>query len=59
MHDEQFILLDGSRRPLANVRYRVVTDTGQIFTGTTDSDGQTRRIVTDAAAFLKIYTAGH
>ncbi|MGU3778364.1 hypothetical protein [Burkholderia metallica] len=25
-HDEQFTLLDGARRPLANVRYRIVTD---------------------------------
>ncbi|WP_175999203.1 PAAR domain-containing protein [Burkholderia stabilis] len=59
VHDEQFTLLDGTRRPLANVRYRVVTDTGQTFVGTTDTDGQTRRIVTDSVAFLKIYTTGH
>ncbi|WP_175951194.1 PAAR domain-containing protein [Burkholderia sp. BCC0405] len=58
-HDEQFTLLDGARRPLANVRYRIVTDTGQIFTGITDTAGQTARIVTDAAASLKIYTKGH
>ncbi|MCA8093192.1 hypothetical protein LGM65_20260 [Burkholderia anthina] len=59
VHDEQFTLLDDSRRPLANIRYRIVTDTGQTFTGTTDTAGQTRRIATDAAASLKIYTKGH
>ncbi|WP_321789770.1 PAAR domain-containing protein [Burkholderia pyrrocinia] len=58
-HDEQFTLLDNARRPLANVRYRIVTDTGQIFTGITDTAGQTSRIVTDAAASLKIHTKGH
>ncbi|UEP22081.1 PAAR domain-containing protein [Burkholderia ambifaria] len=59
LHDEQFTLLDDARRPLANIRYRIVTDTGQIFTGTTDAAGQTHRITTDAAASLKIYTKGH
>ncbi|WP_126227238.1 PAAR domain-containing protein [Burkholderia ambifaria] len=59
LHDEQFTLLDDTRRPLVNIRYRIVTDTGQIFTGTTDAGGQTRRIVTDAAAFLEIYTNGY
>ncbi|VWB85280.1 hypothetical protein [Burkholderia lata] len=59
VHDEQFTLLDDAHRPLVNVRYRIVTDTGQIFAGTTDAAGQTHRIATDAAAFLKIYTKGH
>ncbi|WP_412526977.1 hypothetical protein [Burkholderia lata] len=59
VHDEQFTLLDGSRRPLANIRYRIVTDTGQIFTGTTDTAGQTHRITTDVLATLKIYTMEH
>lgn len=59
VHDEQFTLLDDSRRPLANIRYRIVTDTGQIFTGTTDTAGQTHRIATDASATLKIYTTEH
>ncbi|AKL99896.1 MULTISPECIES: PAAR domain-containing protein [Burkholderia cepacia complex] len=59
VHDEQFTLLDDSRRPLVNIRYRIVTDTGQIFTGTTDTAGQTHRIATDASATLKIYTMEH
>ncbi|MEB2500047.1 PAAR domain-containing protein [Burkholderia cenocepacia] len=59
VHDEQFTLLDDSRRPLANIRYRIVTDAGQIFTGTTDTAGQTHRIATDASATLKIYTMEH
>lgn len=58
IYDEQFVLADDARRPLANVRYRVVTDTGQTFTGTTDSAGRTRRFVTDTTASLKIYTVG-
>lgn len=59
VHDEQFTLLDDSRRPLANIRYRIVTDAGQIFTGTTDTAGQTHRIATDASVTLKIYTMEH
>ena len=59
VHDEQFTLLDDAHRPLVNVRYRIVTDTGQIFAGITDAAGQTHRIATDAAASLKIYTKGH
>ncbi|AQQ41015.1 MULTISPECIES: hypothetical protein [Burkholderia] len=59
VHDEQFTLLDDSRRPLASIRYRIVTDAGQIFTGTTDTAGQTHRIATDASATLKIYTMEH
>ena len=45
--------------PLANIRYRIGTDTGQIFTGTTDTAGQTHRIAADASATLKIYTTEH
>jgi len=59
IHDEQFTLLDDARRPLANVRYRIVTHTGQTFAGITDASGHTCRLVTDTAASLKIYTTGH
>ncbi|MBN3826471.1 PAAR domain-containing protein [Burkholderia sp. Ac-20384] len=58
IYDEQFVLVDAFGRPLANARYRVVTDSGQILTGTTDSAGQTRRFATDAATSLKIYAMG-
>ncbi|MCA8293515.1 PAAR domain-containing protein [Burkholderia sp. AU30198] len=57
-YDEQFVLADDFGRPLANVRYRVVTDSGQILTGMTDSAGRTRRFVTDMATSLKIYAMG-
>lgn len=58
IYDEQFVLADDADRPLANFRYRVVTDTGQTFSGTTDSAGRTRRFATNTAASLKIYTMG-
>ncbi|HDR9218703.1 PAAR domain-containing protein [Burkholderia vietnamiensis] len=56
VHDEQYTLRDQSGRALQNVRYRVVTDTGQEFTGITDAHGQTNRIRTGSAASLQIYT---
>ncbi|MEK6345932.1 MAG: PAAR domain-containing protein [Burkholderia sp.] len=56
VHDEQYVLRDAhSGKPLANVRYRVVTDTGQIITSTTDGIGRTRRFITSGAVSLKIY----
>ncbi|WP_071775222.1 PAAR domain-containing protein [Burkholderia ubonensis] len=58
-HDEQYTLRDHTGRTLANVNYRIVTDTGQEFTGATNAAGQTSRIGTDAAASLKIYTTDH
>ena len=59
VHDERFTLLDDAHRPLVNVRYRIVTDAGQIFAGTTDAAGQTSRIVTDASAYLEIFASGY
>jgi uncharacterized Zn-binding protein involved in type VI secretion len=53
-YDEQFTLLDEARHPLANARYRIVTDSGQIFTGTTNAAGQTRRILTQGASTLRL-----
>ncbi|WP_306795563.1 MULTISPECIES: PAAR domain-containing protein [unclassified Burkholderia] len=58
IYDEQFVLADDSGRPLANIHYRVVTDAGQILSGTTDGSGRTRRFATDTAASLKIYMKG-
>src|ERR1700757_2069777 len=46
-YDEQFTLLDEIRRPLANVRYRIVVDGEQMITGTTNAQGKTERIKTD------------
>jgi len=59
VYDEQYTLRDHTGRGLANVQYRIVTDTGQEFTGTTNAAGQTQRIATGAAASLKIYTKEH
>ena len=53
-HDEQFTLLDDTRRPLSNLRYRIVTDSGQIFTGTTNAAGQTQRVLTQDSTRLKL-----
>lgn len=58
-HDEQYTFCDHAGQTLSNVHYRIVTDTGKIFTGTTNGAGQTQRIVTDAATSLKIYTKEH
>jgi Uncharacterized protein conserved in bacteria len=57
-YDEQFTLLDDTRRPLANFRYRIVTHKGQIFTGTTNAIGATGRIETDGTERLTLYTTG-
>jgi uncharacterized protein (DUF2345 family) len=54
-YDEQFTFLDEARRPLSNVRYRIVTDSGQIFTGRTNTSGQTKRVCTDAMASLMVH----
>ncbi|MGF6597626.1 putative Zn-binding protein involved in type VI secretion [Paraburkholderia sp. GAS448] len=53
-HDEQFTLLDDARRPLSNVRYRIVTDSGQVFIGTTNGAGQTQRVLTQGSSALKL-----
>lgn len=59
VHDEQYVLRDNvSGQLLANVSYRIVTDTGQAIAGTTDGTGRTRRFVTNKAASLKIYARG-
>jgi hypothetical protein len=54
VHDEQYTLLDDARRPLANVHYRIVTDTGQVFTGVTNAVGQTQRVSTQGSSRLQL-----
>jgi len=54
-HDEQFTLRDGeTRRPLANVRYRIRTASGAISEGITNAEGKTIRVQTDGAESLTI-----
>jgi type VI secretion system secreted protein VgrG len=57
-HDEQFQLLDPSGRPLANIRYKIVTASGATVKGVTDSSGKTQRVETPAAEKLQIYLMG-
>jgi uncharacterized Zn-binding protein involved in type VI secretion len=54
-YDEQFRLVDPiTRRPLANLHYRIVTASGRVITGTTDGKGHTRRIATGRSEPLSI-----
>ncbi|MGU7774935.1 PAAR domain-containing protein [Burkholderia sp. MR1-5-21] len=53
--DERFQFVDtNTARPLANIRYRIRTATGGSFTGVTDADGLTQRIVTMSREELDI-----
>jgi hypothetical protein len=54
LYDEQFTLLDDASRPLSNVCYRIVTDSGQVFTGMTNAAGQTQRVLTQGSSTLKL-----
>ncbi|MFB9125527.1 hypothetical protein E2553_00600 [Paraburkholderia dipogonis] len=56
--DEQFSLLDNTRRPLAHIRYRIVTNSSQVTTGTTSAIGATERIETDGTERLRLYITG-
>jgi uncharacterized Zn-binding protein involved in type VI secretion len=53
-HDEQFTLLDDARRPLANIRYRIVIDGGRVITGVTNTNGETERVASQSASGLKL-----
>jgi hypothetical protein len=44
----------GAHRPLPDVRYRIVTDNGQVITGTTDPLGKTQRVLTYRTSTLKL-----
>ncbi|HEY1998297.1 PAAR domain-containing protein [Paraburkholderia sp.] len=57
-YDEQFTLVDSARRPLSNVGYRIVTDSGQVITGITSGLGETKRIATDGREGLRLYATG-
>ncbi|MBN3816314.1 hypothetical protein G3N57_06640 [Paraburkholderia sp. Se-20369] len=54
-HDEQFVLHDAdSGRPLARVRYRIRTASGQVLGGVTGADGHTQRVTTTSAEQLHL-----
>ncbi|WP_174998015.1 hypothetical protein [Burkholderia lata] len=54
-HGEQYVLCDEqSGRPLACVRYRIYTASGQVFSGVTDLEGNTRRVTTRHAEKLRL-----
>ncbi|WP_175718830.1 PAAR domain-containing protein [Burkholderia anthina] len=58
IHDEQYILRDAdSGRPLANVRYRILLSSGNVFTGVTDATGHTQRVASAYAESLKLEIA--
>jgi uncharacterized Zn-binding protein involved in type VI secretion len=56
--DEQYTLMSLDGRRIASVRYRIVTDRGRVFTGTTNGLGETERIATDGKERLRLYTTG-
>jgi uncharacterized Zn-binding protein involved in type VI secretion len=54
-YDEQIQLLTNSGTPVANTNYKIVAASGATTTGTTDAQGKTSRVSTDAAESLQIY----
>ncbi|MCP3722762.1 hypothetical protein M3I53_06385 [Paraburkholderia sp. CNPSo 3272] len=54
LYDEQFTLLEEARRPLADMRYRIIVDGERVITGTTNASGHTERVVTRSASSLKL-----
>lgn len=53
-YDQQYRLMGGDGQPLANVRYRIVTNDGQVLSGATNSAGQTERIITQGSSGLQL-----
>ncbi|OXI46439.1 hypothetical protein [Burkholderia aenigmatica] len=54
-HDEQYVLRDEDTGwPLARMRYRIYTKSGQVFSGITDASGHTQRVTTSGAENLRI-----
>jgi hypothetical protein len=56
-YDEQFALTDHAGQRLAGVRYRVRSGSTFIASGVTDSQGRTRRILTDDPQQLSLEVA--
>ena len=55
-YDEQFQVLDENDQPISNVDYQVLdTETQEVLaTGTTDSEGLTKRVSTDIGKSIDI-----
>ncbi|MDX1725030.1 MAG: PAAR domain-containing protein [Pseudomonas sp.] len=54
--DEQFRIIDGEGKPLANVPFHIKDQSGNIYQGFSDGAGQTQRIRTAAKETLEITT---
>ncbi len=54
LFDEQFVIRDAEGEPLANLPYRITTESGQVYRGITDEQGQTLRISTKRQENLRI-----
>ncbi len=54
LFDEQFVIRDAEGEPLANLPYKITTESGQVYRGITDEQGQTLRISTERQENLRI-----
>lgn len=54
-YDEQFQLLTKSGSPIPNAKYKIVSASGKVPTGTTDAQGKTPRVTTNAAEALQLH----
>lgn len=55
-HDEQFTLVNkATSKPMANVRYKIVKETGEAIEGVTDAEGKTMRVITNGAEQLMVH----
>ncbi|WP_322047689.1 type VI secretion system Vgr family protein [Paraburkholderia sp. J67] len=55
-HDEQFTLVNkATGKPLVNMKYKVVKETGEEIEGITDAEGKTMRVITHGAEQLMIH----
>ena len=56
--DEQFVLFDDQKQPMADIPYTVKLQSGAYEQGVTDAEGRTKRYATDAAQPIEVYL-GH
>lgn len=54
LFDEQFVIRDAEGEPLASLPYKITTESGRIYRGITDEQGQTLRINTERQENLRI-----
>lgn len=54
--DEMFHMTDQDENPITNMRYKVVREDGKIYCGTTNRQGETKRIITGLHPYqVKLY----